>query len=129
MGNNGRIGGLGQVVDPAVADWQERAALNAASLTAKQRKDRERVVAKYDLPDWLKSQVEAEALEEETSASQLAAFLIAWALRDLRQKDKQIVDALFEAKRPSRSLRFGSLVEIPREVERALCDGLARRGR
>ena len=81
MGAKGnRAGGLG--IDPAVTAWQADAATNIAALTAKQRKDRERVRVKYDLTPQLKAAVEDGAKAEHTSASQLAAFLLTWGSRN-----------------------------------------------
>ena len=68
--DDGRVGGL--AVDPAIRDWQRSAAENTAALTKKQRQDRKRTTAKYDVPSWLKDAVAEVAQENETSASQMA---------------------------------------------------------
>jgi len=110
-----RVGGL--VVDPEVADWQRTAAENTAALTKKQRKERARMTAKYDMPRWLKMAVEEAAIECETSASQMAAFLIAWALRLYRRRDVELVDAIWTNRSQARTLRFESNLRIPGQVE------------
>ena len=70
-------------VDPAVAEWQQGAAPNVAALTKKERRDRQRVRVKADLPVEVKTAVERVAGEAETSESQLVAFLVAWGLKRL----------------------------------------------
>jgi hypothetical protein len=103
-----RVGGLR--LDPAVSEWQRTAATNAAALTKKQRKDRQRIRVKYDMPPALKERIVQAAKEEGTSASQLAAFLLTWAMDRWEDPDhpvgvelRELVD---EAKFPSRSLRI-----------------------
>jgi len=118
MGKDGRVGGLN--VDPAVRDWQRSAAENAAALTKKQRKDRQRTTAKYDLPKWLKEAIIEAAQKTETSASQMAAFLMAWGLRLYLRRDVEMVDAIWMNKEKSATLRFESNLNIPREVEREI---------
>jgi len=102
------VGGLR--VDPAVQDWQRSAATNRAALTKKQRKDRERVRVKYDVPAELKQRIEDAAASERTSSSQLAAFLLQWAMEQYEDQDSATGAALremvFDAKEMSRSLRF-----------------------
>lgn len=97
-------------VDPAVRDWQQSAATNRAALTKKQRKDRERIRVKYDMPPELKERIETAAASERTSSSQLAAFLLLWAMDQYEDRDSATGAALremvFDAKEVSRSLRF-----------------------
>jgi hypothetical protein len=114
MGTDVRVGGLR--VDPATAQWQSQAALNSAALTKKQRADRQRTRGRYDLPEWLKVAVEAVAEEQETSASQMASFLIAWALRDYLGDDQEMLDAILGGKSRARTLRFESNLDIPRHL-------------
>lgn len=100
-----RKGGLN--VDPAVLSWQKAAATNKAALSKKQRADRKRVRVKYDLPPDLKDEITAIAEAQESSASQVAGWLLRWAVGQWRAEDEgPMHQALFEAKRPSRSLRF-----------------------
>ncbi len=107
MGNNGgqRVGGLR--LDPAVVEWQQTAARNMAALTKKQRRDRQRVRIRYDVPPWLKTAVEAVARELDTSDSQAGAFFLAWGLAAYRRGDPELLEALENAKEANhRSPRF-----------------------
>jgi hypothetical protein len=108
-----RRGGVN--VDPKVGEWQNGAATNLAALTAKQRKDRERVRVKYDLPPELKADIEAEAKGWGTSASQLAAFLLAWAMKEYHARNDGLRQAVREARTPAKALRFTHDLEIPDE--------------
>ena len=103
-----RKGGLR--VDPSVAEWQQGAATNVAALTKKERRDRERVRVKADLPVEVKRAVAQVAEEAE---SQLVAFLVAWGLKRLRDGDRELVDALAGAKTWAKALRFKHDLSIP----------------
>ena len=109
-----RQGGL--KIDPAVRAFQERAAENPAALSKKQKKDRQRVRVKYDLPPALKAAIEEAAAEERTSASQLAAFVLGWAMGKWADEEsevgKELRGLVFEAKRPSKSMRFDWNLEV-----------------
>lgn len=79
-------------------------------LTKKQRKEKARQAARvrvfYDVPDWVRDAIQEQAELERTSASSLAAALLAeglWALR-AGKVDLQ--------KRPSDSPRFDWIVEV-----------------
>lgn len=79
-------------------------------LTKRQRKEKARQAARvrvfYDVPDWLRDAIQEQAEREGTSASSLAAALLAeglWALR-AGKVDLQ--------KRPSDSPRFDWIVEV-----------------
>jgi len=73
-----------------------------------------RVRAKYDLPLWLKDELEAAARDPrvDTSTSQLAAFLLALGLHQLRARPRTLAE-LQENRSPARSLRFSCNVDIP----------------
>jgi len=116
-----RVGGLG--TDPAVEEYQQQAALNVAALSKKEQAERQRVRVYYDVPEWLKKAGEKAAKEEGTSASQLGAFLLAWAQRLYWHDDEELLRALEKSKQPSRSLRFAWNVEIPLEIEKLVIDG------
>ena len=118
MAGKNRVGGLR--VDPQTKDWLDSAAENTAALTKQQRKDRGRVRLRVECEryPWLKEAIEEAAFENNTSASQMAAFLMAWALRLYHRRDVELVDALLENKEPARTLRFDRNVNIPRAVER-----------
>lgn len=106
-----RRGGLR--VDPAVAEWQQSAPTNVAALTRKERRDRQRVRVKADLPVEVKRAVERVAGEVETSESQLVAFLVAYGLKRLRDGDQGLVAALAGAKTWAQALRFKYDLVIP----------------
>jgi len=106
-----RVGGVR--VDPAVAAFQQSAATNVAALSRKQLADRARVRVKADLPVEVKQAVAAEAARLETSESQVVAFLLAWALHELRTGNTELVEALETARVYSRALRFLYDLQIP----------------
>lgn len=73
-----------------------------------------RTRAKYDVPLWLKDELEAAARDPrvDTSTSQLVAFLLATALHQLRSRPQMLAE-LQEHRSPARSLRFSCNVDIP----------------
>jgi len=111
MADKARVGGVR--VDPAVAAFQRGAATNVAALSRKQVADRARVRVKADLPVEVKQAVAAEAERLETSESQVVAFLLAWALHELRTANPDLAEALETARIYSRALRFLYNYEIP----------------
>ncbi len=116
--NNGRVRTGGLKLDPEVVAWQKQAAENPSTLTKKQKKDRVRVRVKYDLPKEVKEQIETVAKEEGTSASQLAAYLLVWAMEiwaDEKGAGKALRQQVFESKEPSRSMRFAWNLRLPGE--------------
>jgi hypothetical protein len=67
--------------DPAVIDFKKKAAQNKrVVLSAKQVRDRARARVKYDLPPQIKAAVEQAAALRGTSASQMAGWLLLYAL-------------------------------------------------
>jgi len=100
-----------------VTEWQKTAATNTAALTSKQRKDRQRVRVKYDLPEEMKDHIEAVAKAEGTSASQLAAFLLSWAIGHWEDEAGGVAlrNLVFNSKEPSRSMRFQWNLRLPGE--------------
>lgn len=81
----------------------------------KQQRDRARVRVKYDLPPALKEAIEAAARapEVDTSASQFAAFLLAWAMKAYQDADTTLQEAVSNARGTARTLRFSNNLEIP----------------
>lgn len=106
-----RKGGIG--IDPATAAWQETAAPNLAAMSAKQRKDRERVRVKYDLDPALKAAIETAGRAEGTSASQLAAFLLAWAMKEYHAGNAELRSALDAGKADARTPRVAYNLDTP----------------
>jgi acyl-CoA reductase-like NAD-dependent aldehyde dehydrogenase len=124
MGNS-RVGGLR--VDPQTKEWMDSAAENTAALTKKQKKDRQRVRLRIDCEryPWLKDAVEAAAEHHSTSASQMAAFLLAWGMRLWMEDNADLLDELLSNLNESKTLRFDRNLDIPRAVERAIRAGLS----
>lgn len=111
-----RKGGLGK--DPEVGKFQKKSAVNVAALSNRERAELERIRVRYDVPEWLKASVEEAARQEDTSASQMGAFLLAWGLMLYQQGDGELVDMLRDSKEPSRSLRIAWNVGIPRKLKK-----------
>lgn len=109
-----RVGGLSKVqMDPAVASMLKEAAVNKASLTKKQKADRKRVRVKYDLDLKLKTAIEREAKRQGTSASQLAALLLAYSVKEAKAGNVEIREALMTGKTPSNNMRFEWNLDAP----------------
>lgn len=117
-GNRSRKGGIQRRRnDPAVEQARKRAAENKAALTKKQRKDRKRTRATYDMPPELKTAIEEEASHEDisTSASQLGTLLLAYALKELRTGNWELIDAIESGKELSRTLQFEWNIDVPEQ--------------
>jgi hypothetical protein len=115
--NGTRKGGL-QGLDPAVQQWRDEAAENTAALTQKQRQDRERTRIRYDVEQWLKQAVAAEANRISTSQSQLGTFLLAYSLHLLITGDDDIREAIWRNKQEVNLLQFDYNLAIPKPIER-----------
>ncbi len=133
-----RKGGI--KVDPAVLAFQQRAALNTATLTPKQRADRQRrsLQVKLDLASpSRKLLLEWIAEREKTSMSQAGNLLLAWAMREYLRGEAEICEAFEEGKSPARTPRFEWNVYEPENWARLLdnfrdngdVDGDVQRGR
>ena len=106
-----RVGGLkGTSLDPAVQEWLDRAAENPAALTPKQRRDRTRVRASYDLPAEIIQAVNVIAKSEQCSTSGLVAVLLLYALKLYNSKHLVIPDKYIHY---SRSPRYEKILRIP----------------
>ncbi len=106
-----RKGGLR--IDPEVAKWQREAARNPAAMTAKQRWDRKRQKATYDLPADIQAAVKAIARKEDTSASQVVEVFLAYALVAYASREGGLQEVIWEAKAPARTPRFSWNLELP----------------
>lgn len=123
MTDKKREGGMPGGVDHDVKRWAEDAAENVSALTEKQKRDRARVRGRYDIPAWLKAEVDKAAKRYETSASQLAMLLLAWGLKDLKGGNRELLSAIQDHRALSQSLRFRYDLEVPSHLEDAVCDG------
>ncbi len=112
MKDKRRIGGLG--LDPAVAEWRKRAAENKAALTKKQRRDRARSRASYDLSPEVQRAVQQVAAEMSTSASQAVEMLLWYGIYQYRQGNAELHTAFEEGRRPARTPRFDWLYDPPK---------------
>lgn len=94
-------------------------------MTKKQRADRVRVRVKYDIDPELKRVIEVEARRQGTSASQLAAFLLAFSVTEARKGNAEIRQALAEGRSPSNNMRFDWNLDAPEawKIDAAQCDG------
>jgi hypothetical protein len=111
---NNRVGGLAKAtVDPAVADWLKDAQTNKAALTKKQKRDMNRLRVIYDLSPNLKTAIERAARRQGTSASQMAAFLLAFAIKELAGNNPEIKAALLDGKSPSATMKFEWNLDAP----------------
>jgi len=101
-------------LDPAVIEFQKKAATNTAALTAKQRRERKRVRVMYDLSPEVKKAIEDVAQEQGTSASQAAAMLLTWAAAEYfggGAATRTLKNAFYEGQEPARTPRFEWNVE------------------
>ena len=122
--NRKRVGGFGMKgsADPeALAQLRDSAVPNLAAMTAKQKRDRKRKRVMYDIDPVIKGVVQHLARREDTSASQLAEMLVAYALRAYLRGDAELQDALaIETRSQSKTLRFSWNLTIPEEWMLAL---------
>lgn len=116
-----RVGGM--KADPEVQSWADQAAPNLAAMSKKEQAEAKRVRVYYDVPRWLKEAGERAAEREQTTASQMGAFLLAWAQQQYWAQDEALLEALENSKQPSPSLRIDWNVDIPVEIQRAVTDG------
>jgi len=119
MAERKRIGGLtgGPAnLDPEIVKLRNGAATNNAALTAKQKQDRHRVRARYDIDPRLKSAIEDAARSEaiDTSYSQFAEILLAYALMRFKQGE---LDRYFEERTFANTPRFRYDYIFPEEFE------------
>lgn len=100
-----RVGGATKI-DPGAQAWLDKGAQNPATVTRKQRKDRARVRARYDIAPELKAAIEEEArsLKVDTSFSQFAELLLEYGLAAYRAGD--LDEVIYRVRKRSRSLRF-----------------------
>lgn len=107
-----RISGLKP--DPAIADLLRSSVENRAALSKKQKLDRKRTKATYDLDPGLQDAFTALAKEWDTSTSQAVALCLAYALHAYDRKEPELLAAL-ETREVTRTPRFSWNLVIPAE--------------
>jgi hypothetical protein len=119
MAERKRIGGLtgGPTnLDPEIIKLRNGAATNQAALTRKQKQDRERVRARYDIDPRLKKAIEDAARSEaiDTSFSQFAEILLAYAYANFKQGK---LERYFDEREFSNTPRFRYNYDLPEDLE------------
>ena len=112
--------------DPAIAELLRGSVENRAALTRKQKRDRARSKATYDLPPGLQRAVAAVARREDTSSSQVVALCLAYALAAYVGEEPGLMAGLSQ-RRPARTPRFSWNLEMP-EAWQAAVAGLSQEG-
>jgi len=105
----------GQRLDPAIKEVLKNAVENKAALTAKQRRDRKRERASYDLDPFVQKALQYVAKKEDTSVSQIAGLLLAFGLREYVNSNVDLDSALMDGKTPAHTLRFSWNLGIPED--------------
>ena len=102
-------------LDPAVASYLTKDAVpNRAAMTARQKRDRRRIRATYDMSSALKGVIEEIARREETSASQIGEMFLAYAVRAYLRKDPELAKAL-DVRERANTPRFSWDLHLPEE--------------
>lgn len=89
-----RIPGLR--TDPKISELLQGAVENRAALTQKQKRDRSRQKATYDLSPALQDAISAVAKREDTSSSQIVSIFLAYALDAYLRKDAALTAGMAE---------------------------------
>lgn len=112
--------------DPDTTAWLRSAQRNRAARTPKQQADAERIRVRVDLPPEIKDALAWAAKASYTSASQLAAFLLARELILFYSNDTDLDEALDAASKPARSINhmvdldLGPLTELLTDLAEAV---------
>jgi len=119
-----RVGGAAKVegADPETKIWLSQGARNPNSLTTKQKHDKARVRARYDIDPRLKTAIEKAARSQniDTSFSQFAEILLTVAMNQYLDGK---LNAYFQNSTAANSMRFGFDYELPDEFERVASYG------
>lgn len=100
-------------IDPAVQEFVDSSRFaQSASRKLKKERDAKRVRVRLDVPEWLKSTLEQAAQENDTSMSQLGAFLLAWALQVYHDQDGDLLATLERCKTSVRAMNWGHGFEL-----------------
>jgi len=88
--------------------------------SGKAKPETRRVRLRLDVPGWLRAETIHAASAEDTSISQLAAFLLAYSLALYEDGDRELLDQLQAAKSLSQSLRWGHDLDVADLAQRIL---------
>lgn len=88
------------------------AVTNRAAMTAKQKRDGARVRVRLDVPQTIKETLATAAADEQTSTSQLGAFLLAWSLTLYLDGNKELKTLLQASTYFSRSPRVPISIDL-----------------
>jgi hypothetical protein len=95
----------GLTVDPKVAQLLEESVENRAALTKRQRRDRSRTKATYDISPDVQALVQKISAMEESSTSQVVEWLLTFACNEYLQANPEVIIG-FRKKEISRTPRF-----------------------
>lgn len=95
----------GLSVDPKVAQLLEESVENRAALSKKQRRDRSRTKATYDLSPDIQALIQHITGLEESSASQIVEWMLTFACNEYLRSNPELVSG-FAEKEVSRTPRF-----------------------
>lgn len=115
MAERKRVGGLTRV-DPAVSAWQSGAAENPATVSAKRKRDRQRVRIFIDITPELKAALETVAgwkHGEDSSVSQTSEMLLTFAVLAYQRSDEELLAAFRDGKSHAKTPKFSWNLEIP----------------
>ena len=102
-------------VDPENTEWTDTAAENTAALTAKQRYERKRIQRHYDLHTAdIDDAIAQIAAQHHTSKSQVASWLLAYALTRYLDDANGLWETLVDGKKPAQTLQYEWALTLPR---------------
>jgi hypothetical protein len=94
-----------------VRDWQVQQAKKLEPARHGQDEP-ERVRLRLDVPAWLREKTIRVADAEDTSISQIGAFLLAYALQLYEHRDPTLIELLQNSKTFARSLQWGHAIDL-----------------
>ncbi|RME52544.1 MAG: hypothetical protein D6790_18570 [Caldilineae bacterium] len=109
----------GVKADPAIDELLTSAVENRAALSKRQKRDRARTKATYDLDPTLQQAIAATSKELDTSASQVVALFMAYALDAYARREPGLLEGLQDRTR-SRTPRFSWDLHAPETWRRSV---------
>ena len=106
-------------VDPAIDELLATSVENRAALSTKQKRDRSRTKATYDLDPTLQQAIAATAKELDTSSSQVVAMFLAYGLAAYTRQETGLMDGL-AVRWPARTPRFSWNLRLPDDWRQAV---------